>query len=250
MSVSHRIRKLIRKTQHLCRRTKKFRATKIQSLTHSSPATASLSTWSTSKISQVSLSLWDNLSLNNRMMPPPKIRKKLTIILIIIPGQRATITKIPDLETETQEVEMAPDLVIWTTTHQLERTKVWTSASSTRWLRTTSLKTLNKLLIKHLKFQTKQIFRTNRLSWSNLNLMRINWSTLWGSSQTTKLLNRPLPCNKKIQQWEWGTTGRHPALVTAKNKIVKLRLRTMFHKLKLSKCVINLIKWHRTLYRQ
>ena len=80
MSVSHRIRKLIRKTQHLCRRTKKFRATKIQSLTHSSPATASLSTWSTSKISQASLSLWDNLSLNNRMMPPPKIRKKLTII--------------------------------------------------------------------------------------------------------------------------------------------------------------------------
>tara|TARA_B110000285_G_C15114525_1_gene613254 strand:+ start:221 stop:361 length:141 start_codon:yes stop_codon:yes gene_type:complete len=46
------------------------------------------------------------------MMPPPKIRKKLTIILIIIPGQRATITKIPDLETETQEVEMALDLVI------------------------------------------------------------------------------------------------------------------------------------------
>jgi hypothetical protein len=58
------------------------------------------------------------------MKHPPKISKKLTIILIIIQGQPVTTTKTPALETETQAAEMDQDLVTSTTTLQPERTKV------------------------------------------------------------------------------------------------------------------------------
>ena len=253
MNVSHRTLKQFMRTQHLCQRKTKYRATKILYLTHSSPAIASLSTRSTSTISQASQSLWGNSSLNNRMKHPPKISKKLTIILIIIQGQPVTTTKTPALETETRAAEMDQDLVTSTTTLQPERTKVWTSASSTRWLRTTSLKTLSKQLIKLQKLQfllTKLTTKTNRLYWSNLNLMRTNWSTPWGTSPTTKPLSRTQSFHKKTIK-EWDTTAQPPALDLVKSKIDKLRISPMFHKLKLSNCVNRLlIKWHKIRYRQ